>query len=315
MIKQNIDRAASRIRKYVQKTPFEKSEMISKMTGAEVWLKMENQQHTGSFKFRGAMNKMLTLSQQQLDSGIYAASTGNHGAAVAYASQILKVPCIVYVPEKSSEAKLANMMSFGAEIRVHGVDCMEGEIKAREVASKTGGVYVSPYNDAEIVHGQGTISEEIQSQCDGLDSIIVSVGGGGLISGVGGYLKSIWPNIEVIAASPENHAVMIKSLEEGEIVKINPKPTISDGTAGGVEEGSITFDYCQNFVDHTILLTEKEIEEGLIHVLEKERVLVEGAAGTSVAALIKMQEQLKGKKVGIILCGKNISVDVLKRIL
>jgi threonine dehydratase len=261
------------------------------------------------------MNKMLTLSQQQLDSGIYAASTGNHGAAVAYASQILKVPCIVYVPEKSSEAKLTNMMSFGAEIRVHGVDCMEGEIKAREVASKTGGVYVSPYNDAEIVYGQGTISEEIQSQCDGLDAIIVSVGGGGLISGVGGYLKSIWPNIEVIAASPENHAVMIKSLEKGEIVKINPKPTISDGTAGGVEERSITFDYCQNFVDHTILLTEKEIEEGLIHVLEKERVLVEGAAGTSVAALIKMQDQLKGKKVGIILCGKNISVDVLKRIL
>ena len=315
MIKQNIDRAASRIRKYVQKTPFEKSEMISKMTGAEVWLKMENQQYTGSFKFRGAMNKMLTLSQQQLDSGIYAASTGNHGAAVAYASQILKVPCIVYVPEKSSEAKLANMMSFGAEIRVHGVDCMEGEIKAREVASKTGGVYVSPYNDAEIIYGQGTISEEIQSQCDGLDAIIVSVGGGGLISGVGGYLKSIWPDMEVIAASPENHAVMIKSLEKGEIVKINPKPTISDGTAGGVEGGSITFDYCQNFVDHTLLLTEKEIEVGLLHVLEKERVLVEGAAGTSVAALIKMQDQLKGKKVGIILCGKNISVDVLKRIL
>jgi threonine dehydratase len=315
MIKQNIDKASARIKKFIQKTPFEKSEMISKMVGAEVWLKMENQQYTGSFKFRGAMNKMLTLENSQLESGIYAASTGNHGAAVAYACQILNVPCIVYVPEKSSEAKLANMKNFGAEIRVHGEDCMEGELKAREVATRTGAIYVSPYNDADIVYGQGTIGEEIQSQCEGLDAIIVSVGGGGLISGVGGYLKSIWPNIEVIAASPENHAVMIKSLEQGEIVKINPKPTISDGTAGGVEEGSITFDYCQNFVDHSILLSEKEIEEGLIHILEKERVLVEGAAGTSVAALIKMKNFLKGKKVGIILCGKNISMDVLRRIL
>ena len=136
-----------------------------------------------------------------------------------------------------------------------------------------------------------------------------------MISGVAGYLKSVWPNIKIIAASPENHAVMIKSLEEGKIVKINPVFTISDGTAGGVEEGSVTFDYCQRYVDHSILLSEKEIEEGIIHMIEKERVLVEGAAGTSVAALIKMKEQLEGKRVGIIVCGKNISLDVLKRIL
>ena len=260
MIKSNVDNAASRIREHVRKTPFEKSGLISKMIGAEVWLKMENQQFTGSFKFRGAMNKMLSLNNTQRKSGIYAASTGNHGAAVALASKILGVPCIVYVPENSSEAKLENMKNFGADIKVIGSDCMEGEIEARKVADNTGGIYVSPYNDPEIVFGQGTIAEEIHSQCDGLDTIIVSVGGGGMISGVGGYLKSVWPDIEVIAASPENHAVMIKSLEKGEIIKINPIPTISDGTAGGVEEGSITFDYCQNFVDHSILLSEQEIE-------------------------------------------------------
>ena len=189
------------------------------------------------------------------------------------------------------------------------------ERAARKVAKDTGGEYISPYNDPEIVFGQGTIGAEIITQCDNLDAIIISVGGGGMISGVAGYLKSVWPNIEVIAASPENHAVMIKSLEEGKIVKINPVPTIVDGTAGGVEEGSVTFDYCQRYVDHSILLSEKEIEEGIIQMIEKERVLVEGAAGTSVAALIKMREQLKGKRVGIIVCGKNISLDVLKRIL
>ena len=234
---------------------------------------------------------------------------------MALASKILGVPCIVYVPENSSEAKLENMKNFGADIKVFGSDCMEGEIEARKVADNTGGIYVSPYNDPEIVFGQGTIAEEIHSQCDGLDTIIVSVGGGGMISGVGGYLKSVWPDIEVIAASPENHAVMIKSLEKGEIIKINPIPTISDGTAGGVEEGSITFDYCQKFVDRSILLSEQEIEAGILHMIEKERVLVEGAAGTSIAALIKMKDHLKNKRVGIIICGKNISLDVLQRIL
>ena len=315
IINQNVIVASKKINKYIRRTPFERSAMISDLTGADVWLKMENQQHTGSFKFRGAINKMLSLSESERESGIYAASTGNHGAAVAYACQLLKVPCIIYVPENSSEAKLINMKNFGAEIVVHGKDCMDGELKAREVANNTGGIYLSPYNDLEVVAGQGTIGKEIESQCNGLDSIIVSVGGGGLISGVGGYLKSIWPDIEVIAASPENHAVMIKSLDAGEIIKISPVPTISDGTAGGVEDQSITFDMCKEFVDHRVLLTEQEIEEGIVHLIEKERVLVEGAAGTAIAALIKMKEDLEGKRVGVIICGRNISLEVLRKII
>ena len=315
MINQSVTAAFDRIKKHVRKTPFERSAMMSDLTGADVWLKMENQQHTGSFKFRGAINKMLTLTQSELESGIYAASTGNHGAAVAYACQLLSVPCIIYVPENSSEAKLVNMKNFGAEIVVHGKDCMDGELKAREVSGKIGGIYLSPYNDSDVVAGQGTISKEIESQCDGLDAVIVSVGGGGLISGVGGYLKSIWPDIEVIAASPENHAVMIKSLEVGEIIKINPVPTLSDGTAGGVEDQSITFDMCQELVDHMVLLSEQEIKSGMIHLIEKERVLVEGAAGTAIAALIKMKDHLEDKRVGIIICGRNISLEVLRKIL
>lgn len=315
MLKQDIIAASNRIKDHVRRTTFERSSMISHLTGADVWLKMENQQHTGSFKFRGAINKMLTLSQSDRESGIYGASTGNHGAAVAYACKKLNVPSIIYVPEKSSDAKLANMKSYGAEIRVFGKDCMDGELKAREVAETTGGVYLSPYNDPEVVNGQGTIAREIETQCDGLDAVIVSVGGGGLISGVAGYLKAIWPEIEVIAASPSNHAVMIRSLEAGEIIKIDPVPTISDGTAGGVEEGSITFEMCQKFVDHTVLLTEDQINNGIIQLMEKERVLVEGAAGTAIAALIKMKDQLKGKRVGIVICGRNISLDVLRKIL
>ena len=314
-IHQSVKAAANRISEHVRRTPFERSVMMSELTGADVWLKLENQQYTGSFKFRGAMNKMLTLSQSERECGIYTASTGNHGAAVAYACQKLDVPCVIYVPENSSEAKLANMKSFGAEIRVHGKDCMDGELKARKVADSTGGIYLSPYNDPEVVSGQGTISAEIASQCSGLDAVIVSVGGGGLISGVGGYLKSIWPDIEVIAASPENHAVMIHSLKAGEIIKIDPAPTISDGTAGGVEAGSVTFEMCQEFVDQMVLLTEQEIQDGIIQLIEKERILVEGAAGTAIAALIKKKNDLRGKRVGIIVCGRNISLEVLRKIL
>ena len=314
-IHQSVKAAANRISEHVRRTPFERSVMMSELTGADVWLKLENQQYTGSFKLRGAMNKMLTLSQSERDRGIYTASTGNHGAAVAYACQKLAVPCVIYVPENSSEAKLANMKSFGAEIRVHGKDCMDGELKARKVADSTGGIYLSPYNDPEVVSGQGTISAEIASQCSGLDAVIVSVGGGGLISGVGGYLKSIWPDIEVIAASPENHAVMIHSLKAGEIIKIDPAPTISDGTAGGVEAGSVTFEMCQEFVDQMVLLTEQEIQDGIIQLIEKERILVEGAAGTAIAALIKKKNDLRGKRVGIIVCGRNISLEVLRKIL
>ena len=314
-IHQSVKAAANRISEHVRRTPFERSVMMSELTGADVWLKLENQQYTGSFKFRGAMNKMLTLSQSERECGIYTASTGNHGAAVAYACQKLDVPSIIYVPENSSEAKLANMKSFGAEIRVHGKDCMDGELKARKVADSTGGIYLSPYNDPEVVSGQGTISAEIVSQCSGLDAVIVSVGGGGLISGVGGYLKSIWPDIEVIAASPENHAVMIHSLKAGEIIKIDPVPTISDGTAGGVEAGSVTFEMCQEVVDQMVLLTEQEIQDGIIQLIEKERILVEGAAGTAIAALIKKKNDLRGKRVGIIVCGRNISLEVLRKIL
>ena len=314
-IHQSVKAAANRISEHVRRTPFERSVMMSELTGADVWLKLENQQYTGSFKFRGAMNKMLTLSQSERECGIYTASTGNHGAAVAYACQKLDVPCVIYVPENSSEAKLANMKSFGAEIRVHGKDCMDGELKARKVADSTGGIYLSPYNDPEVISGQGTISAEIASQCSGLDAVIVSVGGGGLISGVGGYLKSIWPDIEVIAASPENHAVMIHSLKAGEIIKIDPAPTISDGTAGGVEAGSVTFEMCQEVVDHMVLLTEQEIQDGIIQLIEKERILVEGAAGTAIAALIKKKNDLRGKRVGIIVCGRNISLEVLRKIL
>ena len=163
--------------------------------------------------------------------------------------------------------------------------------------------------------GQATVGYEINNQCDGLDVIIVSVGGGGLIGGIASYLKSVWPSLHVIGCSPENSAVMIHSLKKGEILDLETLPTLSDGTAGGIEKHSITFPICKDIIDQTILVSEKEIQNGMLKFMENERMLLEGAAGTAVATLIKMKDELKGKKVGVVICGGNISLDVLSKIL
>ena len=311
----DVDLAAKRISPFIRKTYFTYSPEFSKFLNADVRFKMENLQVTGSFKARGAINKLLSLTKEQKQKGVVSASTGNHGAAVAYSAQELDVTCSIFVPNDASEAKLKNIKNYGAKIKVHGEDCVESEMKAREVANQNDQVYVSPYNDPFVITGQGTIGYEIKNQCDGLDVIIVSVGGGGLIGGIASYLKSIWPSLRVIGCSPENSAVMIHSIKKGEIVDLESLPTLSDGTAGGVEKQSITFPICKDIIDQTILVSEEEIQNGMLAFLENERMLLEGAAGTSVATLIKLKNQLKGKKVGVIICGGNISLDVIKKVL
>ena len=171
------------------------SPAFSIITSADVRFKMENLQVTGSFKARGAVNKLLSLSVEQRRKGVVSASTGNHGAAVAYSAQKLEVSCSIFVPKDASEAKLQNIKNYGAKIEVYGEDCVESEIKAREIANFSDQTYVSPYNDPYVIAGQGTIGFEIKDQCRALDVLIISVGGGGLIGGTASYLKSVWPDL------------------------------------------------------------------------------------------------------------------------
>ena len=313
--RKSVEEVAKRISPFIRKTYFTYSPVFSNLTSADVRFKMENLQVTGSFKARGAINKLLSLTKEQRQKGVVSASTGNHGAAVAYAAQKLNVRCSIFVPNGVSEAKLQNIKNYDAKIEVYGNDCVDSEMKARGVANQNEKVYVSPYNDALIVLGQGTIGSEINNQCDGLDAIIVSVGGGGLIGGTASYLKSVWPSLQVIGCSPENSAVMIHSIKKGEILNLESLPTLSDGTAGGIEKESITFPICKDIIDQTILVSEEEIQNGMIKFLENERLLLEGAAGTAVATLIKMKDELKGKKVGVVICGGNISLDKLNKVL
>ena len=307
--------ASKRIKPYVRKTYLNRSHYFSELVSGDVWFKLENHQVTGSFKARGAVNKLLSLSSEKKKEGIISASTGNHGAAVAYAAKQLNISCTIYVPEDASSAKLKNMENYDASIKVFGHDCVEAEKKARAESSLTRKTYVSPYNDPDVIAGQGTIGVEIESQCEDLDTIIISVGGGGLVGGIAIYLKSIWPQINVIGGSPENSAVMMHSVSEGRILNMQSKPTLSDGTAGGVEEDSITFPICKNMIDKFVLVNENEIKDAMIDYIKNEHELIEGAAGTAVATLLKMKDDLKGSKVGVIICGGNISLETLRKIL
>jgi len=314
-IQRDVVKSAERIQPYIRKTPFNQSASFSKFIDAEVWFKLESLQVTGSFKARGAINKLLSLTDTEREIGVVSASTGNHGAAVAYGAQKLGIDCTIYVPQDSSSVKLENMRLYEAAIEYYGSDCVDCEAMARDVSASTGKTYISPYNDSYVIAGQGTVGLEIEGQTDKLDTLIISVGGGGLISGIASYLKSIWPNLYVIGCSPENSAVMIHSISAGKILDLESKPTLSDGTAGGVENDSITFPICSNLIDETVLVTEKEIQKAMVLYMQQEHQLLEGAAGTAIAAMLQKKDNLNQKKIGVIICGSNISLDTLRDVI
>ena len=306
--------ASKRINRYIVSTPLKRSSWLSDETGANVFLKCENFQHTGSFKFRGALNKLLSLSDEERSKGIITASTGNHGVAIARAMSILKTSGLIFTPSNVSEYKLERIKKYSVEIKQFGNDCVISEREARKFSSIKGMNYISPYNDTDVIAGQGTIGIELLEQCPHADSIFISLGGGGLISGVAGCIKEAGYNISMVACSPENSPIMHKSIEVGRIADFKSKPTLSDGTAGGVEEGSITFDFCQEFIDDYVLVSEEEIASSLIAFMENENFTIEGSAALAIAGFLRESNKWIGKKVVIILCGGNISRKQLKEI-
>jgi threonine dehydratase len=309
-----IIKAADRIGPYVRETPLIRSLLLGDDQSG-VFLKLENLQHTGSFKVRGALNKLLTLTPEQRGQGIVTASSGNHGAAVAYGLRLLGMRGLIVVPEHASPAKVELIRRLGAEVRHHGDDSVVAENYARDYAGQRGLVYISPYNDPQVVAGQGTIGAELARQLDRIDVVFVAVGGGGLIAGIAGYLKAVWPSITVVGCLPERSPVMAESIRTGRIVEMESAPTLSDATAGGIEAGAITFDLCRALVDEYVLVDEGEIAAAIRAVIEAEHMLIEGAAGVAVAAYHKRQADFRGKNVAIVLCGANISLQTLKALL
>lgn len=313
---ESVHEAYTRIEKYIRRTPVEPAYTFWS-EGRKVHFKLECLQHTRSFKVRGALNKLLSLSPEEKERGIVTASTGNHAMAVTYGLNQLGYSGTIYLPETVSQRKLELLKRQDAQLEFFGTDSAFTEKYARKQAEERGRVYISPYNDPQIVGGQGTVGIELLEQLPLLDTVFVPVGGGGLISGIAGYLKSQNPAIKVVGCLPENSPVMLESIEAGEIVKGTVLPTLSDGTAGGMDDDAITFDLCRQFVDDWVLVSEAEIQEGMRMLFNEYSLVVEGAAGVSIASYMKYAQEHTSANmnhIAIILCGGNVDIELFKKI-
>ncbi len=308
--------AEQRIRPNILKTPVIESRELSNLINGKVWLKLENEQYTGSFKARGSLNKILSLSEEEKSSGVVTASTGNHALGCARALEIAEVKGTIFLPHNASKAKIKALSNYTAELQFYGEDSLSTELYAKEFARQENRTWVSPYNDPQIIGGQGTIGLELAEQLPEFDYALITVGGGGLISGIATYLKAKRPNTKIISCQPENSPEMALSVKAGKIVGLDQYiETLSDGSAGGIEEGSITFPICQKIVDDYLLVSEEEIAEGLKFAAHQHHKIIEGAAAVTIAALKKNKERFEGAKVVLLLCGANIDIEKLKKII
>lgn len=306
---QLIAEAHSAIRPQVRITPLDHSPLLSLMSECEIYLKCEHLQHTGSFKYRGAVNKVRMLNQDARQCGVITASTGNHGQALALAAQSAGIPVTVFAPANAARIKLDAIRAYGAQIELVNGDALSAELEAAKQASLQGKSFISPYNDKYIIAGQGTAGVEMIEQQPDLDAVFISVGGGGLISGVGAAFKNLSPKTQIIGCWPTNATSMYASLHAGQIIEVDEQDTLSDGTAGGIEPGAITFALCQQVIDRYQLVSESEIRQAMRLIARTDRWMIEGAAGVALAAAIRLAPEFKGKKIGVVLCGKNIVLE------
>ena len=309
---QQVKEAANRIKSSITETPVEAVSDLAPDSGVELFFKLENLQQTGSFKLRGASNKVCSLSPDEAALGVIAASNGNHGMGVAAAARRAGIAAEIYVSSHVSPSKAQRIEEYGARIRQVGNDPLEAELAARAAAAREGKVFISPYNDAQVMAGQGTIAVELLRQLPPLDALFVAVGGGGLIGGIGAYMKYASPHTEIVGNWPENSRVLHESIKAGRIVDFPEQPTLSESTAGGLEPGSVTLAVCAGVIDRSVLVSEDEILDAMRKVRDLRGWIIEGAAAVAVAAFLKEAQNYRGKKVAVIICGGNVSSAVLK---
>jgi threonine dehydratase len=279
----------------------------------DVYLKLECFQVTGSFKLRGAMSKLSSLTEDECGRGVLTVSAGNHGLAAAHCSEALKLAATIVVPRSASRAKVEAILRYAVRLVERGADYDAAERAAREMERATGATFVSPYNDPEVIAGQGTIGLELLEDAPNLEAIVIPVGGGGLIAGVAIAAKSMNPRIKIYGVEPSTSPSMTAALEAGHIVEIKEQDTIADGCAGNIEVGSITFPIIQSLVDDIFLVGEESIRIAIASVARQEHLIVEGAAALSVAAL--RDTRLTEERVAAIVSGRNISLDLFAEVI
>ncbi|ELU08518.1 hypothetical protein CAPTEDRAFT_225025 [Capitella teleta] len=315
---QRVEAIYKTISPHLYKTPLLYCPTLSSLCkDSSVFIKLESEQVTGSFKARGALSKLsIIASSETLKSrGAVTASSGNHALACAYASKIYGVDMQMYLPEGVSKSKVSQLKLAGANLVIHGADCMFAETKAREVSEIEGKIYVSPYNDTEVMIGQATVGLEILTEMPDVSAVFVSVGGGGLIGGLATYLKAKRRDIKIIGCQPIQSKVMYESVKAGKLIFEESGETLSDGTKGGVEEGAVTFEPCRDYVDDWIVVSEEEISSSVFFMLNEHCKTVEGSAGVAIAAYQQQADRYKGHKIAIVSCGCRISPSTLGKII
>jgi threonine dehydratase len=310
----DIRAARERIRPHIYHSPCPYSLSLSRLCDAEIYCKLDHLQMTGSFKERGARNRLMALSPEQRTRGVVAASAGNHALGLGYHGQLLGVPVTVVMPRWAPIVKVTNTRSFGATVIQHGESFDEALRCAIALAEERGLTFVSAYDDPHIIAGQGTLGLEILEDVPDVDAVIVPVGGGGLIAGVGTVVKALQPTARVIGVEPAHAASMSESLRIGRPTKVATQPTLADGLAVA-EPGKLCFEIARQVIDNLLLVDEAQIALSILRLLELEKTVVEGAGAVPLAAAMEPSLDLRGRKVVLLLCGGNIDVTMISRVI
>ncbi len=307
--------ARERIRSSVYYSPCTHSQMLSGMTGLDVHLKLENLQMTGSFKERGALNRIAMLTAEQGKRGVVAASAGNHAQGVAYHATQRGIRAVIVMPLTTPLVKVTATRGFGAEVVLHGANYDEACVEALRLCEAEGMTFIHPFDDAVVMAGQGTIGLELLEQVDGLEAVIVPIGGGGLIGGIACAVKESRPGVRVIGVQTARLPSMKQALAEHHPVTLEPGTTIADGIAVR-RAGDVTFPVVERYVDEIVTVDEDEIASAILTLLEREKTLAEGAGATALAAALQHRTSLPaGTKTAVLVCGGNIDVTLLSRII
>ena len=310
-----VYKAKSRIKDVVVKTPFSLSPYLSEMSSCEVYLKKENLQITGAFKIRGAYNKIASLSEEQRACGVIAASAGNHAQGVALSASRFGIKAVIVMPESTPLTKVNGVKHYGAEVILAGANYDEAYAYALKYGEQNSLTFVHPFEDEEVMAGQGTLALDILESCENIDAVVIPVGGGGLIAGMAEVFKSINPNIEVIGVSAVGAPAFKNSFEMKKAIDTTSVRTIADGIAVR-DTSEITLKYALKNVDRFVSVDDEEIASAILFLLEKQKLVVEGAGAVSVAAMLHHKlEHLKGKKVALVLSGGNMDVTLLSVII
>ena len=310
----SIQAARTRLRESIYLSPCQRSSELSDLTGLPLYLKLENLQRTGAFKERGALNKLLLLAPAERERGVITASAGNHAQGVAFHAAALGIRAQIVMPLATPQIKVAATRGFGADVVLHGANYDEACEEALRRRDSEGRTFIHPFDDAEVIAGQGTIGLELLEQVPDLEAVVVPVGGGGLIGGIACALKETNPKIRVIGVEPEKLPSMLRAREAGHPITIAAEATIADGIAVR-RAGDLTLPLVNRYVDEIVTVDDEEIASAILMLLEQEKTLAEGAGAAALAAVVQSKTNLRHRRTVVLVCGGNIDVSLLAKII